>query len=127
MLDPPLIQIRNLTKSYVGVRALDELSLNINRGEVHAICGENGAGKSTLIKALTGVVNPEQGQIVVAGESLPLGSVAASETAGIAVMHQESTAFPDLDAVDNIFVGREWTRCGSLLLDRSAMRRQTRN
>lgn len=121
----PLIQLRKLSKSYVGVRALHELSLAIDSGEVHAICGENGAGKSTLIKALTGVVNPDAGDILVAGEPLVAGNVRASEAAGIAVMHQESTAFPDLNAIDNIFVGRELTRCGGLLLDRAEMRRQT--
>ena len=121
---PPLIQLRRLSKSYVGVRALHELSLDIAAGEVHAICGENGAGKSTLIKALTGVVTPDEGEILVAGRHLAVGSVAASEAAGIAVMHQESTTFPDLNAIDNIFVGREPTRCGGLLLDRRQMRRR---
>ena len=123
----PLIQLRSLSKSYGGVRALQGVSLEIEPGEVHAICGENGAGKSTLIKALTGVVVPDQGTILVNGVSLPLGQVSASMAAGIAVMHQESTAFPDLDVVANVFVGREIRRCCGLFLDHAKMRRDARD
>lgn len=122
-----MIQLRNLSKSYGGVRALQGVSLEIEPGEVHAICGENGAGKSTLIKALTGVVVPDQGTILVNGVSLPLGQVSASMAAGIAVMHQESTAFPDLDVVANVFVGREIRRCCGLFLDHAKMRRDARD
>ncbi len=127
MNDSPLIQIRSLSKSYGGVRALQSISLDIKPGEVHAVCGENGAGKSTLIKVLTGVVKPDQGDILVNGIPLPPGQVHASAAAGIAVMHQESTAFPDLDAVANVFVGREVKRCGGLFLDRATMLRETRD
>jgi len=124
--DVPLIQLRNLTKSYVGVHALRSLSFDIAAGEVHAVCGENGAGKSTLIRLLTGVVSPDEGEIHVRGQSLKTGSVQCSEDAGIAVMHQESSIFPDLNAVDNIFVGREITWCNGLLLDRARMKQRTR-
>jgi len=102
-----LIGIRGLTKTYSGVCALDDVSMSLEAGEVHALCGENGAGKSTLIKCLTGVVNPDRGTVEVQGKLLPFGSVAASEAMGIAVIHQEATTFPDLNAVENIFVGRE--------------------
>jgi ABC-type sugar transport system ATPase subunit len=125
LTDAPLIQISNLSKAYGGVHALAGVTMGIGRAEVHALCGENGAGKSTLIKALSGVVRPDEGRIVVDGEPLPLGNVQSSEAAGIAVMHQESTAFPALNAVDNIFVGRELCRAGGLLLDRREMKRQT--
>src|SRR5579862_4942603 len=110
--EEPLIQVENLSKSYVGVRALDGISMEIAAGEIHALCGENGAGKSTLIKALAGSVMPDGGRVRVAGKELPLGSVRASEAAGIAVIHQESVAFPHLSAQDNIFVGREPRLCG---------------
>ena len=121
----PLIRVDNLSKSYVGVRALDAVSLEISGGqgqpgEIHALCGENGAGKSTLIKSLAGSVLPDSGQILIAGTPLHLGSVRASEAAGIAVIHQESVAFPHLSAQDNIFVGRE-PRLAGLLLDRRKM------
>ena len=96
MNDVPLIQLRNLSKSYVGVHALRNLSFEITAGEVHAVCGENGAGKSTLIRLLTGVVAPDEGEILVQGQRLKIGNVQSSEDAGIAVMHQESSIFPDL-------------------------------
>ena len=125
MNDVPLIQLRNLSKSYVGVHALRNLSFEIAAGEVHAVCGENGAGKSTLIRLLTGVVAPDEGEILVQGQRLKTGNVQSSEDAGIAVMHQESSVFPDLNVIDNIFVGREITWCNGLLLNRTRMRQRT--
>lgn len=120
------VTFRNITKSYGGVHALQGVNLEITPGEVHALCGENGAGKSTLIKILTGSVTPDEGEVEVAGRPLRLGDVRASEEAGIAVMHQESTAFLHLNAEQNVFAGRELRRLGGLLLDRPAMRRETR-
>ena len=122
MNEEPFIHLNNLSKSYGGVHALRHLSLAIAAGEVHAICGENGAGKSTLIKMLSGVVVPDEGEIHVHGQQLRTGSVERSESAGIAVMHQESATFPDLNAVDNIFVGREMSWCHGLLLERRRMK-----
>ncbi len=123
---PFLIQVREGSKSYVGVHALKDVSLDIQAGEVHALCGENGAGKSTMIKILAGSIRPDSGQVLVQGQPMPLGIVAASEAAGIAVIHQESVAFPHLNAQDNIFVGREPKKFGGLLLDRGSMLRQTK-
>ncbi len=120
------LELKNLSKSYGGVTALRAVSFGLELGEVHALCGENGAGKSTLIKILAGLVQADSGEIVLNGEIQRIPTVQASEQAGIAVMHQESTAFPDLNAVDNIFVGREITRAGGILLDRQAMRNRTR-
>ena len=111
MNEKSFIQLNNLSKAYGGVHALRQLTLDIAAGEVHAICGENGAGKSTLIKMLSGVVSQDGGEIHVLGQQLKTGSVERAEAAGIAVMHQESATFPDLNAVDNIFVGREMTWC----------------
>src|SRR4051794_12834379 len=116
----PLIRVHAIAKSYVGVRALDGVSMDIMPGEIHALCGENGAGKSTLIKVLSGSVTPDSGSVMVGGPPPPppaplaTGSVRASEAAGIAVIHQESVAFPHLSAQDNIFVGREPRRAGGL-------------
>ncbi len=120
-----LIQIRNLSKSWDGVSALSDVNLDLAPVEIHAVCGENGAGKSTLIKILSGIVHPDAGQITVNGTLLITGRVHASELAGIAVMYQESAAFPHLNAVENLFVGREITRCGGLFLDHAAMKSQT--
>ena len=121
----PLIDVQNVGKSFGGVRALSGVSLQIHRGQVHAMCGENGAGKSTLIKILAASCRPDSGAVVVDGQPLAPGDVRASESAGIAVIYQESVAFPHLDATENIFVGREPRKLGGLLLDRPAMRRQT--
>ena len=122
-----LIQIRSLSKSYDGVKALHDVNLDLAPAEIHAVCGENGAGKSTLIKTLSGIVKADVGHITVNGTRLITGSVQASEAVGIAVMHQESTAFPHLNAVENLFVGREITRCCGLFLHHVAMKRQTEN
>jgi rhamnose transport system ATP-binding protein len=121
----PVIQLQNISRSFGGIQAISDLTLEISAGEVHAICGENGAGKSTLIKLLAGVHRADSGRILVAGSLLNTGRVHDSEAAGIAVMHQESTAFPDLNAVENLFVGREHTRLGGLLLDKASMRART--
>jgi rhamnose transport system ATP-binding protein len=126
MEQTPLIVVRDLRKSFGGVHALRGVTLDIQPAEIHALCGENGAGKSTLIKALAGSVTPDSGAILVNGSRLAFGSVRASEQAGIAVIHQESVAFPHLSAIDNIFVGREPRRAGGLLLDRPRMKSETR-
>ncbi len=120
------VDIRGVSKSFGGVRALRDVSLDIRPGEVHALCGENGAGKSTLIKVLSGVYRPDAGRVIAWGSPLPLGDVRGCENAGVAVIHQESAAFADLDSADNIFVGREPVRLGGLLLDRRRMRSLTR-
>lgn len=122
---PALIQIRGLSKSYDGVNALSDVNLHLAPSEIHAVCGENGAGKSTLIKILSGIVRSDTGRITVNGTPLIAGSVQASESLGIAVMHQESATFPDLNAVENLFVGREITSCRGLFLNHAAMKTQT--
>jgi ABC-type sugar transport system ATPase subunit len=116
------VQIRDLDKSYGGVHALRHVNLTMEEAEVHGLCGENGAGKSTLIRCVTGVVVPDSGSVSIAGRSPRFGSVRSAEAIGIAVMHQESIAFPDLNAIDNIFVGREPRRLAGLWLDRRRMR-----
>jgi len=122
----PLLEARGIRKAYGGVQALDNVSLALLPGEIHALVGENGAGKSSLIKALSGSVRPDAGVVTLAGKPLPLGDVAASQAAGVATIHQESTAFPFLSAEDNVFVGREMRRAGGLLLDRARMQAETR-
>lgn len=117
-------KISNLSKHYGGVRALDDISFELHAGEIHALCGENGAGKSTLIKCLSGVVLPDSGDIVIHGIRPEFGNVRSSELAKVAVIHQESTVFPDLSTIDNLFVGREPTNFG--FVDRQQMIRETR-
>jgi rhamnose transport system ATP-binding protein len=122
---PILVQIDGLSKSYTGVKAVDAVSLDIESGEIHSLVGENGAGKSTLIKILGGVTVPDAGSVLVDGHPLRLGHVRASEAAGIAVVHQESTAFPDLGVEDNLFIGREPRRFLGILVDKKAVRSRT--
>ena len=118
------ITVQRLSKAYNAIPALIGVDLEIDSGEVHALMGENGAGKSTLIKCLSGAVRPDSGEVRVNGVMLPSGNSRAMEAAGIIALHQESPAFLHLDAVDNIFVGRELRRFGGFL-DRSGMRRET--
>jgi rhamnose transport system ATP-binding protein len=121
----PLVELRGVCKAFGGVQALHDVSLSIAPGEVHALCGENGAGKSTLIKIIAGSVVPDSGDAQINGTLLPPGDVHAATAAGIAVIHQESTAFLHLNTEDNIFVGREPRRLSGLWLDRAAMLAQT--
>ncbi|RIK73918.1 MAG: hypothetical protein DCC67_17275 [Planctomycetota bacterium] len=120
-----IARAENVSKSFGGVQALAEVSLELRRGEVHALCGENGAGKSTLIKILSGYYAPDAGRVEIAGQPLQPSVHAASEL-GVNVIHQESVACPDLDAADNVFIGREPRRLAGLLLDRRHMERHTR-
>lgn len=120
----PFLEVTHLTKAYGGVKALTDVSLDIEPGEIHALMGENGAGKSTFIKCLSGAVRPDAGEVTVDGVAVHPGDIRAAEAAGIVALHQESTAFPHLGAVDNIFVGRELRR-GPGLLDRPRMERET--
>jgi len=122
MTQAPTIRLRDISKTYGGVKALKDVGFDIEAGEVHALCGENGAGKSTLNKVLCGAVLPDSGEVEIDGVRLKLGSVSLSEQAGIAIVHQESVAFPYLGADDNVFIGHEPTKALGLWLDRRAMR-----
>ena len=102
----PLVELRALTKSYGGVQAVADVSFPIERGTVHALVGENGAGKSTLVKMLTGVVHPDEGEIVLEGEPQRVGDPQTAHRLGIAAMYQEPTVFPDLTVAENVFAGR---------------------
>ena len=106
-----ILSVRNVTKSYPGVRALDEVSIDFRRGEVHAIVGENGAGKSTLIKVLTGAIQPDSGEIEL--EGVVHSSFTPHEALfdlGIAAIYQEFNLVPDLSVAENVFFGKEITR-----------------
>ena len=109
-----LLEMRNITKSFPGVRALDGVSFDLNNGEIHALVGENGAGKSTLIKILAGVYpHPEYGgQIVLEESERRFPNIRAAEQAGIAVIYQELSLVKDLSVAENIFLGREPRRFG---------------
>ncbi|MEU0334386.1 sugar ABC transporter ATP-binding protein [Streptomyces sp. NPDC006193] len=102
----PVLALKGVSKSFGAVRALRDVSLELLPGEVHALAGENGAGKSTLIKILAGVHRPDSGQVLLDGKPVVLHGPGDARDAGIAVIHQEPTLFPDLSIAENIFMGR---------------------
>ena len=110
----PVLEMRNITKSFPGVRALDGVTFDLYEGEVHALVGENGAGKSTLMKILGGVYPyPDYGgEIIIRGQENRFASVRDAETAGIAVIYQELSLVKDMTVGENIFLGREPRRFG---------------
>ncbi|MFV0490492.1 MAG: multiple monosaccharide ABC transporter ATP-binding protein [Pseudorhodobacter sp.] len=119
-----LLEMRGIGKSFPGVRALDEVNLAVDAGEIHAICGENGAGKSTLMKVLSGVYphGSYEGEIHYDGEVLANRSINDSEARGIIIIHQELALVPLLSIAENIFLGNEVARHG--VIDwRSAFRK----
>ena len=115
-MSPPFLQMRDITKTFPGVRALDGVSFDLNKGEIHALVGENGAGKSTLMKILAGVYPyPEYGgEIVINGKEVRFGSIREAETAGIAVIYQELSLVQEMTVAENIFLGREPNKWGVL-------------
>ena len=115
------LELRRVVKSFGPVVALRSGSLTLDRGSIHALIGENGAGKSTLVKVIAGLYRRDSGEFLLDGEPVDFHSTAQSKAAGIAVIYQEPTLFPDLSVTENIFMGRQPTnRFGRI--DRRAMR-----
>src|SRR5438094_637127 len=106
---PPLLELRGAVKTFDAVTAVDDVSFALLAGEAHALVGENGAGKSTIVKLLAGVHRPDRGQILVDGEPVEFHTPADAKAAGIAVIYQEPTLFPDLSVAENIAMGRHPT------------------
>jgi rhamnose transport system ATP-binding protein len=115
-----LLELDHAVKSFGAVRALVNGSITLHGGEAHALVGENGAGKSTLVKILAGVHRPDEGVLLVNGEPTEFSGTAAAAAAGVAVIYQEPTLFPDLTVAENIFMGRQQVRKGRRI-DRGAM------
>ncbi|WBB60671.1 sugar ABC transporter ATP-binding protein [Streptomyces sp. WMMC500] len=107
MTEVPVLAARGLSKSFGAVRALQDVSLTLHAGEAHALAGENGAGKSTLIKILAGVHRPDAGHLLLDDAPVAFHGPADARDAGIAVIYQEPTLFPDLSIAENIFMGRQ--------------------
>jgi rhamnose transport system ATP-binding protein len=121
---PPLLEVRDITKEFPGVRALDGVHLRVNAGEVLALLGENGAGKSTLVKILTGVHQPTSGEILLDGRPITPKSAEEAWDAGITAIHQETIMFSELSVAENIFMGHPITKVFGLL-DWKAMYNRT--
>ncbi len=124
MTEVPVLAAHGLSKSFGAVRALQDVSLTLHAGEAHALAGENGAGKSTLIKILAGVHRPDTGQLLLDDAPVAFHGPADARDAGIAVIYQEPTLFPDLSIAENIFMGRQPRRT-LRRIDRSAVRDAT--
>lgn len=101
-----ILTVRNLSKSFPGVRALNKVRLEIRKGEIHALVGENGAGKSTLIKCLAGIYQRDEGEVFFEGKKTELSSFEEAKALGIAVIHQELSIVPHMTVAENIFLGR---------------------
>ena len=122
----PILEVRGIWKRFAGVVALADVSLELLPGEVHALVGENGAGKSTLIKVLTGVHQPDDGQLVYRGEPVSFARPLDAQAAGISTIYQEINLVPLMSVARNLFLGREpTTRFG--LIDFGRMEREARD
>jgi inositol transport system ATP-binding protein len=102
-----ILQVQNLSKSFVGVKALNNVQFELQKGEVHALMGENGAGKSTFMKILMGLLTPDSGEIIFEGETLKSSNVHKNLQKGISMIHQEILVVPELSVAQNIFLGQE--------------------
>src|ERR687897_300843 len=109
-----LLEARGIVKSFGRVRALRGASFTVNPGEVVALIGDNGAGKSTLIKTLSGVLHPDDGEILFEGQEVTIPNPVAARELGIETVYQDLALAPDLESSANLFLGRETTRGGLL-------------
>jgi ribose transport system ATP-binding protein len=114
-----ILELRNITKTYPGVRALHDISIGFRRGEVHALCGENGAGKSTLIKTCSGAISPDSGAIIINGKEFSRMTPKLSEDQGLAVVYQEVNLVNELTVAENVFMGRAIRK--GIVIDQKAM------
>ncbi|MGE5072616.1 MAG: sugar ABC transporter ATP-binding protein [Anaerolineae bacterium] len=108
----PLLEVRNITKQFPGVLALDDVSVQFMPGEVHAVVGENGAGKSTLMKIMAGAYVPDSGEIYLDGEKVSFEHPVDAQSKGISIIYQEFNLLPERTVAQNIFLGREPSRLG---------------
>lgn len=119
-----ILELKHITKLYPGVVALNDVSLDVRRGEILALVGENGAGKSTLIKTCSGAITPTQGEIVINGKSFTGMTPQTSEQNGIGVIYQEFNLVGDLSVAENIFLGRAIRK--GMVIDLKAMERESK-
>ncbi|NLH06357.1 MAG: sugar ABC transporter ATP-binding protein [Chloroflexi bacterium] len=105
--DHSFLRMEHISKSFPGVKALDDVTFEVGRGEIHALVGENGAGKSTLMKILTGALRPDEGRILLRGEPVRIDNPSDAQALGISIIYQELSLIPYLTVGQNIFLGRE--------------------
>lgn len=104
MMQAPVLEIRNVSKRFGAIKALTDVTFSLERGEVHALCGENGAGKSTLMNIIAGVLQPNEGEILIDGAPVKIASPAAAQSLGIGLVHQEIALCPDATVAENMFM-----------------------
>lgn len=119
-----ILTLKNITKEFPGVKALDDVTINIERGTIHGLVGENGAGKSTLIKVLAGIYQPNKGEIILDGKPCRFNGPIEARRAGISVVHQEIKLAEPLSVAENMFLGNVQLKNG--LVDWKGMRRRAR-
>ena len=120
-----LVEMRNIDKSFPGVKALRSARLDLRAGEVHALMGENGAGKSTLMRILTGVMTPDRGEISLNGKKVTITSPRAAQDLGISIIHQELNLMNHLTVAQNIFIGREPRKFFGMFVDEAKLNADT--
>jgi ribose transport system ATP-binding protein len=125
-MDSKVLEMRNISKSFPGVKALDDVSFDLKAGEVHALVGENGAGKSTLMKVLAGIYSKDSGAILINGNEVKIESVRDAQRLGIVMIHQELNLMNHLTVAENIFIGREYKKKFPLFLDAGKQIKKTR-
>lgn len=123
---PYLLEMKNITKTFGSVKAIDNVSLRLNAGEIVSLCGENGSGKSTLMKVLCGIYphGSYEGEIIFAGEEIQASHIRDTERKGIAIIHQELALVKELTVLENIFLGNEITHNGIMDYDLMTLRCQ---
>ena len=124
----PVLEVRGVTKSFGALSVLRGIDLTLHQGVVLGLVGDNGAGKSTLVKILSGLYAPDGGDILLGGEKVSFGSVAAARAHGIETVYQDLALIPQLPVYQNLFLGHEITRLGPMrLLDKREMRKLARD
>jgi ribose transport system ATP-binding protein len=121
----PLLEVVNISKSFPGVKALDDVSVQFMPGEVHAVVGENGAGKSTLMKIMVGAYTPDQGEILLQGQKVSFAHPVQAQRMGLSIIYQEFNLLPERTVAENIYLGREPSKMG--LVDTNQMNQDARN
>ena len=119
------LQMKHITKRFPGVLALNDVQFSLRRGEVHALLGENGAGKSTLMKILSGVYQPDEGEIIFEDKPVSFSDPLSAQNVGITIIHQEFNLFPELTVEENIFIGRGVFKKNRWRLDEKQQRQAT--
>ena len=122
-----LLEMRNITKTFPGVRALDDVSFNLKPGEVHVLLGENGAGKSTLMKVLAGAYTPDSGELFIEGRRVEHFSPRHAQSLGVGIIYQEFNLVPYLNVAHNIYIDHMPRTLGGLALDHARMHRDAEN